>query len=115
MINHINALKTQPINHPSANNASMKTLVGSDEGWQDYVMRVVDVEVGGYTPKHEHPWPHINYFLEGEGTLLLEDTLHPASSGSYSYVPANTLHQFKNTGDQPFKFICIVPKEGHQT
>jgi quercetin dioxygenase-like cupin family protein len=29
-------------------------------------------------------------------------------------VPANTEHQFRNTGDGTFRFICIVPTEGHQ-
>jgi quercetin dioxygenase-like cupin family protein len=35
-------------------------------------------------------------------------------AGSYAYVPADKLHQFRNAGDGMFRFICIVPKEGHQ-
>jgi len=114
MIGNIKDLESITINHPSANNASMQVLIGKQEGWQDYVMRVVEVSPGGFTPKHTHPWPHINYFLEGKGTLLLNNEEHPVESGSYSFVPENSLHQFKNTTDQIFKFICIVPKEGHQ-
>jgi quercetin dioxygenase-like cupin family protein len=103
-----------PINHPLSDKASMAVLVGEQEGWQDYVMRLVSVEVGGFTPKHEHPWPHINYMVEGEGILMIDGVDYPVKKGSHAYVPGNTLHQFKNTSNSPFKFICIVPKEGHQ-
>ena len=84
------------------------------EGWDGYVMRVVEVEPNGFTPKHQHPWPHINYIIEGSGTLLIGDTLHPLKAGGYAFVPGNTLHQFSNAGDVTFKFICIVPEEGHK-
>ena len=33
-------------------------------------------------------------------------------SGSYAYIPEDLVHQFTNTGDGTFKFICIVPEEG---
>ncbi|MFW5865280.1 MAG: cupin domain-containing protein, partial [Candidatus Izemoplasmataceae bacterium] len=86
---------------------------GEHEGWLDYVMRLVSVKEGGFTPLHEHPWPHINYMVEGEGILMIDGVEHPVKAGSHAYVPKNTLHQFKNAGKEPFKFICIVPKEGH--
>jgi len=102
------------VNSPAAKNASMKVLVSPKEGWEGYVMRVVELQPEGYSPKHAHEWPHINYIIEGSGTLLIEDTLHPLSPGGYAYVPGNTLHQFSNVGDVPLKFICIVPEEGHK-
>lgn len=102
------------INSPEVKEASMKVLVSPKEGWESHVMREMTVGVGGHTPKHQHNWPHINYVVEGEGTLLIEDTLHPLSPGSYAFVPENTLHQFTNTGTSTFKFLCIVPNEGHK-
>lgn len=103
------------VTHHSAANAFMKVLVSPEEGWDGYVMRVVEVEKGGFTPKHSHPWPHINYFIEGTGELMIDGINHPVEAGSYSFVPDNALHQFRNKGDSIFKFICIVPKEGHYT
>lgn len=102
------------ITHPSAENAKMKVLVGDQEGWDSHVMRVVEVEENGFTPKHSHPWPHINYMLEGSGELMIEGINHPVEAGSYAYVPSDKLHQFRNKGTGVFKFICIVPKEGHK-
>ncbi len=114
MIKHINDVESKFITHPSSANSYMKALVGKEEGWDDYVLRVVEVKKDGFTPKHQHPWPHINYMLEGEGEVFVDGQIHPVSVGSFAYIEAGSLHQFRNTGKKDFKFICIVPKEGHQ-
>lgn len=111
---HEKTIEKKIITHPLSKAASLKALVGPAEGWDSHVMRVLELEKGGYSPHHEHPWPHINYVLEGEGTLMIGDEEHPLVKGSYAYVPGNTVHQFRNNGDEVFKFICIVPTEGHQ-
>lgn len=114
IVGNIKDLESKEIVHPGAFNASMKVLVSPKEGWENYVMRVVEVDKEGFTPKHSHPWPHINYMIEGEGELLIDGKINKVSSGSYAYVPSNSLHQFRNAGSNVFKFICIVPKEGHK-
>ena len=114
IVGNSNNLQSKKVEHPSALNSAMKVLVSPKEGWDSHVMRVVEVEEGGYTPKHSHPWPHINYMLEGEGEVMIDGEVHPVSAGSYAFVPQDTLHQFRNRGTNVFKFICIVPKEGHQ-
>lgn len=113
-IGHINELKSKKMDHPEVKNANMKVAVSPKEGWEDHVMRIMEVGPDGFTPKHSHPWPHINYVIQGEGTLLLDGVENPIKSGSYSFVPPDKLHQFKNTGKETLKFICIVPEEGHQ-
>lgn len=95
-------------------NASMKVVIGEKEGWDDYVMRVVELGEDGFSPKHEHDWPHINYMISGQGIVMIDGVDHEVEAGSYSFVPNNTIHQFRNTGTEPFVFICIVPKEGHK-
>ena len=114
IVGNMKDLESIKVNHPSAKDAAMKVLVSGKEGWDSHVMRVVEVEVGGYTPKHSHPWPHINYIIEGKGEILIKDTLHPVTPGSYAFVPDDTLHQFRNVGDTVFKFMCIVPTRGHK-
>ena len=83
----LHELEGKLITHPDAENAWMKVLVSPKEGWKDYVMRVVEVEEGGYTPKHSHPWPHINYFIEGTGELMLDGKINTVEAGSYAFVP----------------------------
>mgnify|MGYP002641366249 CR=1 FL=1 len=114
IVSNVKDLEKLEVKHPEALNAAMKVLVSPTEGWDGYVMRVVEVEEGGYTPKHSHPWPHINYMLEGTGELMIDGKINPVEPGSFAFVPNDTLHQFRNRGTEVFKFICIVPEEGHK-
>lgn len=107
-------IPSTPIDHPDTQNAKMSVMVGPEQGWNDYVMRMIELEKDGYTPHHTHDWPHINYVVEGNGILHMNGKDSPVSSGSYAYVPSGTTHQFKNSGNGTFRFICIVPQKGHQ-
>jgi quercetin dioxygenase-like cupin family protein len=77
-------------------------------------MRVVEVEKDGYTPKHNHPWAHINYMIDGEGELFIDGKINKVKAGSFAFVPPGAMHQFSNSGKSIFRFICIVPKIGHK-
>ena len=114
VVGNIKDLESKIITMDGAKNSVMKVLVSKDEGWEDHVMRVVEVLEEGYTPKHNHPWPHINYMIEGDGELLIDGIVNKVTTGSYAFVPSNSIHQFRNSGKGIFKFICIVPKIGHK-
>lgn len=107
-------IKAVQMKSPEVKGASMKALIGPEEGWDDHVLRVVRLEDQGHSPKHQHPWPHFNYILEGEGELFIEGSTTPLKPGDYAVVPPDTLHQYRSTSEEPFTFICIVPQEGHQ-
>jgi quercetin dioxygenase-like cupin family protein len=74
-------------------------------------MRQFEVASGGFTPKHSHPYEHEVFVLEGEGTILEGDTVHPIRSGDIIYVAPDELHQFRNAGNGPLKFLCLVPND----
>lgn len=95
-------------------NILKKVLVSPNEGWEGWVMRLFELGANGCSPKHSHPWPHINYILGGQGRLHLDGTDYELGAGSYAYVPAGALHQFLNIGSEEFRFLCIVPEEGDQ-
>jgi quercetin dioxygenase-like cupin family protein len=114
IVSHEKEVMSDIIDSPDVKNAAMKVLIGQEQGWADHVMRVIELEPDGYSPKHTHSWPHINFMIEGSGVLMIEGQDYPVKQGSYAFVPANANHQFKNTGSSAFRFICIVPKEGHQ-
>jgi quercetin dioxygenase-like cupin family protein len=86
--------------------------VGPADGWDGWVMRVFEIAPGGHTPRHRHPWPHINLGLEGRGAVWVDGEDSPMGAGGYAFVPAGAEHQFRNDGAEPFAFMCIVPEEG---
>lgn len=100
------------VSAPGAVNAFKKSLIGPGEGWEGWVMRLFTLKDRGCSPRHAHPWPHINYILGGQGVLSVEGRETSLEEGSIAYVPSNVEHQFSSTGDNDFVFICIVPEEG---
>lgn len=100
------------INNEMMKNVLKKVLVSPKEGWEGWVMRLFELGEGGYSPKHTHPWPHINYIINGKGTLHIDGQDYELEAGSFAYVPGEKLHQFMNRGTEEFRFICLVPEEG---
>lgn len=113
MIKHIKDTETIFFGGQQTKHASMKALVGQQEGWDSHVMRILTLEADGYSPLHKHPWPHINYVLEGEGEIEIDGKITAVEKGHYAYIEADKIHQFRNTSKTPFVFICIVPIKGH--
>ena len=111
-VSHVGDIDSSEVKMDGVQGAAKQVLIGPDQGWEDHVMRQFTLESSGHTPKHSHPWPHINYITEGEGTLLLDGKEHSLTRGSVAYVPAGVEHQFSNPASGSFSFICIVPKVG---
>ena len=101
-------------NDDSVKGAGIKKIIGPEEGWEDYVMRIVKLDPEGNSFDHKHPWPHINYYIKGKGILTIEGDEYEVKEGDYSLVPANKQHQWRTLSKERLEFICIVPKEGHQ-
>ena len=112
MVGHVSDVAGQSLSGQDIEKVVKRLLVGTDDGWQGWALRLFELEAGGHTPRHDHPWPHINYICEGCGTLHLDGVDHEVDEGSFAYVPAGATHQFRNTGADTFAFICIVPEEG---
>ena len=111
-VNTLEKVEKKKVETAGAQNVSKQRVIGPEQGWEGWVMRVFTIEKEGFTPKHAHSWPHINYIIEGKGVLFLDGARHNVQKGSVAYIPAGTEHQFINEGDSEFSFICIVPEEG---
>ena len=92
--------------------ATRQLMLGSPDGVPNFSMRVFTLEVGGHTPRHRHESEHLNFVISGSGSLVDPDgEERPLAAGDFAFVAPDELHQFRNTGDEPFRFICAVPKE----
>lgn len=111
-IDRVQDIEGTEISGPGLANVLKRTLVGPQQGWQGWVMRLFTLGPDGHTPRHSHPWPHVVFVVNGEGGLYLEDREHGVSPGSVAYIPGGAEHQFMNRGAADLSFICIVPEEG---
>jgi quercetin dioxygenase-like cupin family protein len=94
---------------PGATGARMRMLVGPADGARNFHMRHFEVAPGGFTPHHQHGYEHEILILKGQGIAESEQGQRPLQAGDVIWVPANEMHQFRNTGPQPLEFICLIP------
>jgi len=96
-----------------AKDTSIRWLVGKDSPAPNFYLRQLELEPGGHTPFHNHEWEHEIYVVEGDGKLNTTDNKSiPLKKGTFALVMPGEEHQFENTGDSVFKFLCIIPPTG---
>src|SRR4029078_6769468 len=108
-INHYEAIDQMPVQMEGAFGCRVRWLLGPEQGPPNFAMRQLEVAPGGYTPRHSHPYEHEVYVLEGEGEILEGEKPLPLRPGTGVYVAPDEVHQFRNTGALPLKFLCLVP------
>jgi quercetin dioxygenase-like cupin family protein len=99
----------QPVQMDGATGVKMRMLVGPQDGANVFHMRHFEVAPGGNTPHHQHDYEHEVLILKGEGLVKGEQGDRPCRPGDVVWMPPNEKHQFRNTGDMPFEFICLIP------
>lgn len=91
---------------------SIRWLIGPGSGAPNFHLRLFEVESGGHSPFHSHPWEHEVYVLEGKGKLNTGSESIPFEKDYFALVLPGEEHQFENTGDTPLKFLCVIPQDG---
>jgi len=100
-----------PVAMDGVRDISKQLVVGSADGAPNFSFRVFTVAPGGHSPHHSHDVEHVNYVISGQGALVDgEGRLNPLAPGDFAFVAPGDIHQFRNTGSEPFVFICAVPK-----
>ncbi len=111
IIRKLAEVDTETVTMEGVQGAVKQLVLGDADGVPAYSVRVFTLEPGGFTPRHEHTSEHLNYIISGRGELVdPEGVPRPLGAGDFAYVQPHELHQFRNAGDEPFVFICAVPK-----
>ena len=108
-VSHYESAEQKPVQMEGASGCKMRSLLGPAVGTPNFAMRQFEVAPGGHTPKHFHPYEHEVFVLEGNGVVLEDDAEHPLQPGDVVFVSPDDVHQFRNTGDVPLKFLCLIP------
>ena len=84
-------------------------LVGPDDGTPNFAIRRFVLEPGTAVPKHTNAVEHEQYVLEGEYVVGIDDEEYTIGPGDSLFIPAGTVHWYRNEGDEPGAFVCAVP------
>lgn len=102
---------TAPVAMDGVKDVSMRILLGREHGMPNFSMRHFVVAPGGHTPHHAHDYEHEVVVLAGTGEAEQAGETSEIAAGDVLFVRADAIHQFRNTGEQPLQFLCLVPKE----
>jgi len=107
---HFNDVPAQPVETPGAEGVTIRWVIGPDSEAPTFHLRVFDVEPGGHTPRHAHPWEHEVFVLEGKGAVMCEGNQEPLAPGEVVFVPPDVEHQFHADSKVGLRFVCLIPK-----
>ena len=86
-------------------------LIDRNDGAPNFELRKFKIKPGGSIPRHYHPSiEHEQYVLAGSYEVGIGEKTHKLKTGDSVYIPAGTVHWYKNNGRGNAEFLCIVPK-----
>ncbi len=106
---HYTDIPLEEVNVDGAKNTKIRWLISQKDNAPHFAMRMFEVEPGGFTPYHTHEWEHEAFVLQGKGALVTKDDEKEFKQWDVIFVPPNVTHQFRNTGDDLMRFLCIIP------
>ena len=106
---NINNVKKEKVEMEGAEKTWIQWLITKKQGAENYAMRLFTIEVNGKIPRHQHPWEHEIFVLEGNGIIGCFDEEKEVKEGDFLYIEPDVPHWYKNNGNKPWKFLCIIP------
>lgn len=106
---HYREIAPDPVGEEGASGITVRRVISEKDGAHNFSMRVFEVEPGGYSPYHDHPWEHEVFILEGSGSLVQGREEVPFSKGDVIFIPPGEAHQMKNSSEETLEFICLIP------
>jgi quercetin dioxygenase-like cupin family protein len=103
-------VRADAVDAAGARGVQIRLLIHDAEGAPNFHMRQFIIAPGGHTPRHRHPWEHEVFVLSGSGSIVSAEGELPLGPGQCVYVAPEDDHQFRNTGDDDLKFLCLIPK-----
>jgi quercetin dioxygenase-like cupin family protein len=109
LIRRAEKMQGAPVAMEGVRDVFVRLLVGRADDAPTFAMRHFTVEPGGNTPRHQHNYEHEVFIVEGQARVECDGDFHDVGAGDALFIEANRMHQFVNGGDQPLKFLCLVP------
>ena len=122
LIRRADEIDYEPVD--AADGLEKGVLVDESRGAPTFAIRRFTLAPGAEVPKHTNEVEHEQYVLDGEyvvgigeasatpredGETVDGEEEHTVRAGDSLLIPAGTVHWYRNAGDEPGAFICVVP------
>ncbi len=87
-----------------------QVLISADEA-PHFAMRRFIIEPGGYMPNHTNTVEHEQLVLCGKAEIGIGRETFFVQKDNVVFIPAGVPHWYKNIGDEPFEFLCLIPNK----
>jgi quercetin dioxygenase-like cupin family protein len=110
IIKKITDVAAKAVQMDGAKDVSVRIIFGPDDKAPTFAMRIFEMDGGGHTPFHTHPFEHEVVILSGTVATVSDKGPTPLNVGDMLLVAPNEQHQFKNlSATQKASFMCMVP------
>ncbi len=103
-------VELKEVQDKDARGVSIRWVISEDDGAENFYMRVFDIQPGGHSPYHKHPWEHEVFILDGRAQVVTEDGPEDAPAGTVVFIQPGEQHQFRNETEEILRFICLIPR-----
>ena len=107
-VKHLNNIPIEAMN--VGKGVSRQILISPEEA-PNFAMRRFIMQPGGGMPNHTNSVEHEQFVLRGHARIGIGDEVFEVKASDVVFIPAGAPHWYKNIGDEPFEFLCLVPNE----
>ena len=106
---HYSEIDLETPKEKDAKGVKIRWLISKKDGAENFAMRLFEIQSNGFTPYHQHDWEHEVFILEGKCNIRTADGIKSIDPGQAVFIQPMEWHQFKNTGNETLKFLCLIP------
>ncbi len=77
----------------------------------NFAMRQFTMEPGGGMPAHTNTVEHEQFVLRGKARVAVGIEEFDVLPGDVLLIPAGVPHWYRNSGEENFEFLCIIPNK----
>ncbi len=99
------ALPFKPVSGDGASGLSLARLYQNRE---HFTFQLAQVEPGGISKRHHHPWEQLTWVASGAGEVQTDDGVTAIAAGDFFEIPGNVSHAIANSGDVPLLLVTVL-------
>ncbi len=107
---HYSDVEEQEVADYGSTGTTIRWLITKDkDGAPRFSVRRFEIKPKGQIGIHNHPQEHEIYILAGVGEVFTTSEKYEIKANDVLYVPPDEEHGYKNTGEEKFDFLCVIP------